>query len=284
MENTSVWCTCGANLSKFPSVPTATADVKKWLARHVPEFLGQETTEAQSLIDRARAQVISAQDGDIAIETQKAADVARVRGLLAEFLSACSREYLDPTINIGQLRRDRWKQWKRIPAEYKEHSPLRTFKTTPGYIFEVKLAKFKDELCVGLDGALYKHQLNAPDPYPIEDLIDSAPVNKIAEGLIASLVWLLKAKQQPDDPQVETVEQVEAVDTETEKASSGKTGLRLSLRRRKPVLQGDEPADSAAAVQSAEIAHDTQADTETLGDPVRPTSPGAPATIKTAGE
>lgn len=187
-------------MTRFPALPASVPDVREWLARHVPEMLEAATDSSHSLIEKATKQLMEKQDNEIKETTKQNSELTQVRNLIAGFLTDCTRSGLDPTIDIGQLRRDRWKQWKRIPAEYRQNPPLRSFKTTPGYIFEVHVAQYKDELCAGLDGSLYKHQLNALDPYPIEELVKSASVEKIEEGLIASLVWLLKAKQTPQGP------------------------------------------------------------------------------------
>lgn len=125
-------------------------------------------------------------------------EVAEARSLIDNFLYDCQREGLAPTIDIGRLRRDRWRQWKKIPAEYREHAPLKNFNRAPGYFFETSLALFKNEYCVAIDGSLYMHQLNSPDPFPIEELISTVPANKLGEALTAALLSLLRAKQRPE--------------------------------------------------------------------------------------
>ena len=173
-------------------------EVRGWLERHVPDTLKTTFDPASALLEQARKQLLDNQDSEVSAATKNTAEVTEVRKLFSALLADCLRAGLVPTVDIGQLRRDRWKQWKRIPAEYKHNAALKAFKPTPGYIFEVNVGKFKDEFCLALDGSLYKHQLNAVDPYPVDELLTTATVDKIAEGLLATLVWLLKAKQQPD--------------------------------------------------------------------------------------
>ncbi len=197
VEITSVWCNCGANISRFPSIPASGSEVREWLSRHVPDALETSADNEGSLVEQARQRLLENQDSDIVSSTKDTAEATKVHKLIASFLADCLDAGLAPTVDIGQLRRDRWKQWKRIPAEYRQHAPLKSFKVTPGYIFEVNVAKYKDEFCVALDGTLYKHQLNSVDPFTIGEILKSATVEKIAEGLIGSLVWLLEAKQHP---------------------------------------------------------------------------------------
>ncbi len=198
VELNSVWCACGVNLSQFPALPTGAGEVREWLLRHVPDTLETTFDSASALLEQARKQLLDNQDSEVLAVTKQTAEVTKVQKLISTFLAECSGAGLVPTVDIGQLRRDRWKQWKRIPVEYKQNAPLKVFKVAPGYIFEINVAKFKDEFCLGLDGSLYKHQLNAVDPFPVDELLKIATVDKIAEGLLAALVWLLKAKQQPD--------------------------------------------------------------------------------------
>jgi len=196
VENGSVWCSCGANLSRYPNLPVNPTEIKDWLAKHKPEFL-ESSWSGGSLLDAARKHLINEQEKEIATGTKAQAEVAEAKSLIDSFLLDCEREGLPPTIDIGQLRRDRWRQWKRIPTEYRQHAPLKNFYQTPGYFFETSLAMFKDEYCVALDGTLYKHQLNSPDPFTLEELVGTMPAGKLAEALEATLLWLLKAKQQP---------------------------------------------------------------------------------------
>lgn len=238
VELNSVWCSCGVNLSQFSSLPTGTAEVSDWLTRHVPDSLETTFDPASPLLEQARKQLIDNQDSEVLATTKSTTEVNEVQRLISAFLADCLAAGVVPTVDIGQLRRDRWKQWKRIPSEYKQNAPLKSFKLAPGYIFEVNVAKFKDELCLSLDGSLYKHQLNAVDPYPLEELLKSATVEKIAEGLLAALVWLLKAKQQPDpvvEPTVATAgveETVDASPAQTQAPTLKTGGFKLPFGRK----------------------------------------------------
>jgi hypothetical protein len=184
-------------LSRFPSLPVSDSEVRRWLSRHVPDTLQTRADGRRSLIDQAQKRLIETQDAEIADSTKHEAEMAALQKVFSRFLSDCDKAGLTPTADIGQLRRERWRQWKRVPQEYRQNPPLKSFRETPGYIFELNIGKYKDELCLALDGTLYKHQLNAVDPYPAEELLKSATAEKVADSLIASLVWLLQARQHP---------------------------------------------------------------------------------------
>ncbi len=216
------------------------------MARHVPDTLETTFDPASALLEQARKQLLDNQDSEVSAATKHTAEVTEVRKFTSAFLADCSGAGMVPTVDIGQLRRDRWKQWKRIPAEYKQNAPLKAFKLTPGYIFEINVAKFKDEFCLALDGSLYKHQLNAVDPYPLDELLKIATVDKIAEGLLAALVWLLKAKQQPDlgaEPATESGKTLEAGPSPNQPPTL-KTGFKLPFGRKDGVEEAVETVET----------------------------------------
>ncbi len=254
IEISSVWCECGANLAKFPALPESADDASQWLKRYVPEMLESSVDPKASLLEQARKKLLEEQDTEISEANTQATKIREVQKLISIFLTDCADAGVPPTIDIGQLRRDRWKQWKRIPAEYKQNAPLKTFKLTPGYIFEVRVAKHKDEFCVALDGSLYKHQLNAVDPFPLDDLLKGATLEKIAEGLLAALVWLLKTKQQPAEEGAAVTETTEvAADADSQPTGRKPTlktgGFKLPFGRKG---ETKEASDSEEEVSEAE--------------------------------
>lgn len=197
VEVGSVWCACGTNLGRYPTLPVSDQNIRKWLATYAPELIQTSVETENSLVDRARRRLIDEQEDEIAERTRAQAEIDSAKQLIANFLNDCHREGLGPTIDIGQLRRDRWRQWKRIPAEYRQNPPLKNFKVTPGYLLEISIANYKDEFCLALDGTLYKHQLNAPDPFSLEELLYIVPAAMLADALTLSVIWLLKSKQTP---------------------------------------------------------------------------------------
>ena len=267
VELNSVWCSCGVNLSRFPALPKGADEVREWLVRHVPDTLETTLDSASALLKQARKQLLDNQDSEVLAETKHTAEVTEVQKLISTFLEECLGAGLVPTVDIGQLRRDRWKQWKRIPVEYKQNAPLKVFKLSPGFIFEVNVAKFKDEFCLGLDGSIYKHQLNAVDPFPIDELLKIATVDKIAESLLAALVWLLKAKQQPDlgaEPVAKSKETVEAAPGSNQAPTLKTGGFKLPFGRKngaeeadgiveqafdEPITEGDEAEEEPIEVK-----------------------------------
>jgi hypothetical protein len=209
VDLSAVWCECGANLSRFPSLPASPPDVRPWLMRHVPDMLQAKVDGRKTLINQARERLIESQDAEIKESNRQQAEMAAAQKVFSNFLADCSAADFLPTVDLGKLRRDRWRQWKRVPAEYRQHPPLRSFRETPGYIFTLNIAKHKDEFCLALDGTLYKHQLNAPDPYPLEEILKFATVQKIAESMIVSLLALLQARQHPmEELETEVFEQI----------------------------------------------------------------------------
>ena len=265
VEPGSVWCSCGANLSRYPSLPVNTSEIKDWLAEYEPELLATSWSGG-SLFEIAKKRLLSEQEEEITANTKVNAEVTEAKSLIENFLLDCRREGLAPTIDIGQLRRDRWRQWKRIPTEFRQYAPLKKFALTPGYFFETSVAKFKDEYCVTVDGGLYKHQLNAPDPFPLEELISTVPPNKLREALAAALLWLLKAKQQPGAGQ-EPVE-VKAVAEKEQTPAKPKRGLRL------PFGIGRKSTADSAAQETVEVGGEA----ETANQP----EPGIDAAEQTA--
>lgn len=253
VDPSTVWCACGANLSRYPSLPVGNKDIKDWLTRYEPESLNS-TYAGGSLLDAARKQVISEQEDDISTGTKTNSEVATARTLIDDFLLACRREELAPTIDIGQLRRDRWNQWKRIPTEFRQHAPMKLFRLTPGYFFETSVVQFKDEFCLALDGSLYKHQLNAADPYPLEEFVGSIPVEKLAEALTTALVWLLKTKQQPGpdagrDQREPAEKQPVPVEARQTEVATAKRGFKLPFGKRNGTAR-TEPVSTESVPQA----------------------------------
>ncbi len=251
----SIWCSCGANLVRYPNLPVNSKDVKDWLAKYEPQFLAS-TWSGGSLLERAKRQLLSGQDREITATTRSNAELTEAKSLIKNFLLDCQREGLAPTIDIGSLRRDRWRQWKRVPAEYRQHAPLKNFRFTPGYFFETSVADFKDEYCLSVDGVIYKHQLNAPDPFELEELLKVVPANKLAEALAAAMVELLKAKQHPESG----VTQALGASAEGGKAepvpaqaAGPKSRWRLPFRRAKEEIGQPGPDGSAAAEAAGQI-------------------------------
>ena len=201
----SIWCSCGANLNRYPDLPVNPEEIKEWLAEHKPELLSSSWTGGL-ILEAARKRLIGEQEEEIKRITKIKAEVDEAKSLIESFLLDCRREGMAPTIDIGQLRRERWRQWKRLPTEYRQHPPLKDFRFTPGFFFETPIGQFNDEYCLALDGSIYKHQLNAPDPYPLRELVGNIPVDKLADALTMALVRLLKLKQQPHMDQAEPAE------------------------------------------------------------------------------
>ncbi len=228
IEPNAIWCDCGLNLSRYENLPVTTKEIKPWLLKNEPNKLGSPSLSGKSLIVAAKEQLISTQETQISDNSKHRAEILEAENLFKSFLADCQKENLDPTINIGQLRKERWRQWKRIPTEYREHAPQKDFRLAPGYLFEMSIGTWKDEVCLSVDGSLYKHQLNAPDPYPLEEILNTISLRVLADALTTTLVWLLKNKQKP------------AADSKKGKESVGKEplkksrGFKLPNRKRKP--------------------------------------------------
>ena len=206
-------------------------------------------------MDAARKRVISEQENELSTGTKTNSEVVAAQKLIDDFLLDCRREELAPTIDIGQLRRDRWNQWKRIPTEYRQHAPMKDFKLTPGYFFETSVVQFKDEFCLALDGGLYKHQLNAADPYPLEEFVGSIPVEKLAEALTSALFWLLKTKQQPGpdagrDQREPAERQTVPAETRQAEVAAPKRGFKLPFGKRNGAAR-TEPVSTEPVSQDA---------------------------------
>lgn len=200
VEPATVWCSCGVNLSRYPKLPVSQKEVKDWLLKYAPEEVSNFTFAPGHLLIKAKESLVKEQDNQVSEKTHHYLDIRQAQKLIEEFLSACEQEALAPILDIGQLRRERWRQWRHIPAQYRVHPPLRDFRVKPGYLIQIPIAKYVDEFCLAIDGSLYKHQLNAQDPFPLEELLKLVPVSNLAEALNATLVELLKAKQQPAVP------------------------------------------------------------------------------------
>jgi hypothetical protein len=225
----AVWCACGVNLSRFPTLPTENREIKEWLARYKPEFLEAAPAQANALVEGARRQLVGNQEKAVGLAVQNRMGLGAAKELIAGFLADCRRENLEPTIDVGQLRKERWRQWKRTPSEQRQNPPLKIFKQTPGYFFQITVAKYKDTICIAPDGSLYKHQHNAPDPFPFEELLSLITVDQLGQALTMSLVELLKAKQQPDGPAKAVKEEPAVV----------------------PVATAEQPAQQPASVKQA---------------------------------
>lgn len=197
VESGAIWCTCGVNLSRYPKLPTAPNEIKEWLLKYAPEEVSTFNSEPGRMLITAKESLLKEQDAKVSEKTHHYLDLAAAEKLIEEFLFACEREKLAPTLDIGQLRRERWRQWRHIPAKYRLHPPLKDFRVKPGYLIQIPVAKFTDEFCLAIDGTFYKHQLNAQDPFPLEELLRFVPLNNLAEALNFTLVDLLKTKQQP---------------------------------------------------------------------------------------
>lgn len=197
VEPGAVWCTCGVNLSRYPKLPTAPKEVKEWLLKYAPEEVSTFTIEPGQMLIKAKESLVKEQDSQVNEKTQQYLELATAEKLIAQFLQACEQEMLAPTLDIGQLRRERWRQWRHIPAQYRLHPPLKDFRVKPGYLIQIPISKYVEEFCLAIDGSFYKHQLNALDPFPLEELLKLVPTSNLAEALNTALVELLKTKQQP---------------------------------------------------------------------------------------
>jgi len=197
VEPGAVWCVCGVNLSRYPKLPTAPKEIKEWLLKYAPEEVSTFAIEPGQMLVKAKESLVKEQDSQVNEKTQQYLELASAEKLIAEFLQACEREMLAPTLDIGQLRRERWRQWRHIPAQYRLHPPLKDFRVKPGYLIQIPVSKYVEEFCLAIDGSLYKHQLNAQDPFPLEEMLKLVPTSNLAEALNTALVELLKTKQQP---------------------------------------------------------------------------------------
>lgn len=197
VEPGAVWCSCGVNLSRYPKLPTAPKEIKEWLLKYAPEEVSIFNIEPGQMLIKAKESLVKEQDSQVNEKTQQYLELATAEKLIAEFLQSCEREMLAPTLDIGQLRRERWRQWRHVPAQYRLHPPLKDFRVKPGYLIQVPVSKYVEDFCLAIDGSFYKHQLNAQDPFPLEELLKLVPINNLAEALNTALVELLKTKQQP---------------------------------------------------------------------------------------
>lgn len=190
----TVWCTCGTNLSKYSNLPNTVEEIKPWLNENSPETLKAYVMEG-NLLDQAKKALISEQEASIQNQSKTAYEVAQVSQLFQDFLAGCGREEIAPNSDVGLLRRERYKQQKK--AGVIDNLPVKNFKQTPAYFFRISFGRQVEEFNLTVDGELYRHQMNVPDPFPIEELLKFATVEKISEGLRQTLVELLKQKQSP---------------------------------------------------------------------------------------
>ena len=276
MEPASIWCVCGINLGKFEDLPVTIKDIKKWLILNEPSILEPSVPISNSLLDNAKSQLIKTQEQQISVDTKNRVEISEAEKLIANFLLDCKKEGLEPSIDIGQLRRERWRQWKRIPTEYRQNAPEKDFRLTPGYLFETSISKYKDEFCLSADGTIYKHQLNAPDPYPLETLLSMVTVNNLAEALTATIVWLLKSRQKPSPDSLPKESHV-AVKPE-DPAARQKKSLKIAFGRKKPEVtqpkgETTKPTgQETAAKRSKEIGKTVINEPETIQNETRPDS------------
>ncbi|HEB12712.1 MAG TPA: hypothetical protein ENI11_03435 [Actinobacteria bacterium] len=241
VEPASIWCACGINLGKYEDLPVTIKNIKKWLVLNDPTILEPSIPTKDSLLGTAKAQLIRTQEEQVTNDTKSRVEISEAKKLIENFLLDCKKEGLGPAIDIGQLRRERWRQWKKIPTEYRQNAPEKDFRLTPGYLFETSVAKYKDEFCLSADGIIYKHQLNAPDPYPIDALLNVVSVSNLAEALTTTLVSLLKDRQKP--AQGELPEENQTIAEPIESESQPKKGLRLRFGRKKS--GATQPKDKA---------------------------------------
>jgi hypothetical protein len=192
----TIWCECGVNLIKYPRLPNSSEEVRKWLKEYSPASL-EARIEPGQLIDQAKTMLIKGQDSQINQDTRQTQAIAQARSLLSDFLQSCAQANIPPNTDVGALRKDRWKAQKK--AGLKSNLPLREFKPTAAYFFQVLIADYQEQFYLCTDGSLYRHIASVPDPYPIEKLVEIIPVVKLAEGLRDTLVELLKQKQQPQE-------------------------------------------------------------------------------------
>lgn len=286
VEPASVWCACGINLGKFEDLPVTVKDIKQWLVLNEPSMLEPSAKITNSLLDTAKSQLIRTQEEQVTDDTKSSVEISEAEKLIGNFLLDCKKEGLEPTIDIGRLRRERWRQWKRIPTEYRQNAPEKDFRLTPGYLFEISVVKYKDEFCLSADGIIYKHQLNAPDPYPIETLLSMVTVNGLAEALTATLVWLLKSRQKPSPGSVPQESQVPAGSEKS--ASRFKKSLIMPFGRKNPEAaqptreptkptEQKEVAKPAKTIDETVIREPATIQKETRPDNVLPTEPDARA-------
>lgn len=195
VELQSVWCSCGENLSRFSSLPMLPEDILGWLENNASEVLNSPNLEG-GLLQQAKSVIISDEEKEVASNTSVSTDVLKVRNLFGEFLQSCSEAGIAPNVDAGQLRRARWKQWRRAEKSQRINPPVKNFQQTPAYYVKFELAKYFEVFCLCLDGTLYKHYFNALDPFPVEELLKVFPLAKIEEGLRNALVFLLRQRQQ----------------------------------------------------------------------------------------
>lgn len=193
----TVWCTCGTNLTKFDNLPSGLDDLKTWLEKNSPDVLRAPVIEG-GLLEQAKQALIKEQEITIKKRSQTAYEVAQVKQLFQDFLSSCHQEGIPPNYDIGRLRRDRYKQQKKLGQT--DFLPVKNFKQTPGYHFRLNFGRVGEDLYLSLGGELYRHLMNVPDPFPIEELLKFASVEKVAEGLRQTLVELLKQRQTSPPP------------------------------------------------------------------------------------
>lgn len=196
-EQYTIWCSCGSNLTRYSNLPNYVQEIPAWFEEYAPESAKPANVPEQAgLLDQARAEFIGRQDAQLGSKSKEHVEVETIKRLLNDFLSACAQEQLAPNVDVGALRKERWRAWRSADKAVRHYPPLKEFKSTPGYHLRLPFAKYVDEYFLCLDGSLYRHEFNAPDPYPVEWMAKSMPVAKIEEGLRSALVELLAARQE----------------------------------------------------------------------------------------
>lgn len=190
----TVWCSCGTNLTKYPNLPNTIEETRPWLSINSPETLIARAEEG-SLLEQAKRALIKEQEDAIKKNSRQSYEVAQVRQSFEDFLLSCRQENVAPAFDVGRLRRERFKQQKKTGLT--EFPPVKNFKQTPAYFFRILFGRAAEDFYLTETGELYRHQMNLPDPYPIEELLKLATADKIKEGLRQTLVELLKQRQIP---------------------------------------------------------------------------------------
>lgn len=188
----TVWCSCGTNLSSYPNLPNDINELKTWLEKNNPDALSAEIFEG-NLLEQARKSLITEQEKEIEKASQKAYEVARIKRAFADFLEGCSKEGLSPNVDVGRLRKERFKEQKKTKQTY--NMPQKNFRLTPSFHFQIFFSRSVEDFYLTEDGELYRHHMNAPDPFPMEELLKMTTVEKVVEGLRKALVGSLRQRQ-----------------------------------------------------------------------------------------
>lgn len=189
-----VWCGCGTNLTKYYTLPNSLDEIKPWLEKNYPEILKAVIME-DNLLNQAKQALIIEQETAIKKNSATSFDMAQIKQLFQDFLTACNQEKIAPNSDVGKLRRERYRQQKKSGLTV--NMPVRNFKPTPAYFITISFDKISEDFNLTTDGEIYRHHMSAKDPFPIDELLKIAPKEKITEGLRQALVTQLKLKQMP---------------------------------------------------------------------------------------